>query len=416
MSPIVSYNVPTPVPGAANGYMPASDLVWVDQDCLAYRSAGPSLGLLLATARDEGVAIGTEECYRPIEDQVSVKQSWTAAGNSACAAPVVTAPTGKPKGTSMHGWGEAADFSDAGESVSVGSAVYRFLEADAGRFGWNHPGWARPGGSACPEAWHWEWVGNGGILHDSSIRADVVGLLTGPSRTGYATVSGLGAVVGRGSLNGLTRAALDPLAALIVAVAPTPDGRGYWMVGADGGVFAFGDARFAGSFAHAVRTPTKVFAGIAPTPDGAGYWLLAVDGAVYPFGDARSYGEPSHLARAAVAIVSTPSGRGYWVASADGHVHAYGDARSFGDDAARLLAAPVVAMARTNDGGGYWLAGADGAVSAFGDARSYGSAAGAPLREPVVAMAPTADGGGYSLVAADGGVFTFGDAVYLGTG
>jgi len=30
-------------------------------------------------------------------------------------------------------------------------------------------------------------------------------------------------------------------------MASTPDGGGYWLVGADGGVFAFGDARFDGS-------------------------------------------------------------------------------------------------------------------------------------------------------------------------
>jgi hypothetical protein len=27
----------------------------------------------------------------------------------------------------------------------------------------------------------------------------------------------------------------------------TPDGRGYWLAAADGGVFAFGDAQFYGS-------------------------------------------------------------------------------------------------------------------------------------------------------------------------
>ncbi len=30
-------------------------------------------------------------------------------------------------------------------------------------------------------------------------------------------------------------------------MAPTPDGRGYWLVASDGGIFAFGDARFYGS-------------------------------------------------------------------------------------------------------------------------------------------------------------------------
>jgi hypothetical protein len=32
-----------------------------------------------------------------------------------------------------------------------------------------------------------------------------------------------------------------------VGIAPTPDGKGYWEVAADGGVFAFGDAKFDGS-------------------------------------------------------------------------------------------------------------------------------------------------------------------------
>ncbi|MHB8221091.1 MAG: hypothetical protein ACYDHU_12340, partial [Acidimicrobiales bacterium] len=48
----------------------------------------------------------------------------------------------------------------------------------------------------------------------------------------------------QGSLPGLGVGVHD-----IVGIAPTPDGRGYWLVGADGGVFAFGDAGFAGSAA-----------------------------------------------------------------------------------------------------------------------------------------------------------------------
>ncbi len=33
----------------------------------------------------------------------------------------------------------------------------------------------------------------------------------------------------------------------IVGMAATPDGRGYWMVASDGGIFNFGDAQFDGS-------------------------------------------------------------------------------------------------------------------------------------------------------------------------
>ena len=30
----------------------------------------------------------------------------------------------------------------------------------------------------------------------------------------------------------------------------SPDGKGYWLVASDGGIFAFGDARFHGSARH----------------------------------------------------------------------------------------------------------------------------------------------------------------------
>jgi hypothetical protein len=33
----------------------------------------------------------------------------------------------------------------------------------------------------------------------------------------------------------------------IVSIVPTATGAGYWLIGADGGVFAFGDAGFIGS-------------------------------------------------------------------------------------------------------------------------------------------------------------------------
>jgi len=45
-----------------------------------------------------------------------------------------------------------------------------------------------------------------------------------------------------GSLPGLHVTVSD-----IVGAVATQDGGGYWMVGADGGVFAFGDATFVGS-------------------------------------------------------------------------------------------------------------------------------------------------------------------------
>ncbi len=414
VSPIQPGNKPNAIVGDVNGMMPARDLVGVAPNCVTARAAAPSLGLLLATARDAGVVLSMDECYRPLSGQVSVRQTWTAAGNSSCAAPVVTTSTGKPKGTSMHGWGEAADFGEGAGSMTFGSPGYAFLSDQAGRFGWNHPGWAQPGGSTCPEAWHWEWVGDGGILHDSPVRADVVSLVASWDGSGYWIVTGLGSVRPHGDATDAGSLGAR-LAWLVAGAARTPDGGGYWLAGIDGSVYSFGDAL---SFGSAVAPPGQPIVGMAPSADGHGYWLAAADGTVDGFGAAGSYGSPAasgrRLARPIVAIAATPDGLGYWLAGADGSVYAYGDAGSYGSAAGRHLRAPIVAMAGTADGLGYWLAGADGSVFAYGDAVAHGSAARLALPEPVVGIASTPDGGGYWLVAADGIVLAFGSAAVHG--
>ena len=56
-------------------------------------------------------------------------------------------------------------------------------------------------------------------------------------------------------------------------MAATPDGRGYWLVASDGGVFTYGDAAFYGSTGGSVLNEPIVT--MAATPDGRGYWLVA---------------------------------------------------------------------------------------------------------------------------------------------
>jgi LAS superfamily LD-carboxypeptidase LdcB len=58
-------------------------------------------------------------------------------------------------GTSIHGWGRAVDLQDPTGKMTFDSPGYRWLQANAWRFGFVHPAWAEPGGSA-PEPWHWE--------------------------------------------------------------------------------------------------------------------------------------------------------------------------------------------------------------------------------------------------------------------
>jgi hypothetical protein len=71
-------------------------------------------------------------------------------------------------------------------------------------------------------------------------------------------------------------------------MAPTPDDQGYWLVGADGGIFDFGDAGFFGSMGGTHLNEPIV--GLAPTPDGQGYWLVGADGGIFALGDAPFIG------------------------------------------------------------------------------------------------------------------------------
>jgi hypothetical protein len=56
-------------------------------------------------------------------------------------------------GTSNHGWAQALDLG-SGVNSSLTSPEYRWMRANAPRFGWTHPTWAR--NAATLEPWHWE--------------------------------------------------------------------------------------------------------------------------------------------------------------------------------------------------------------------------------------------------------------------
>ena len=86
-----------------------------------------------------------------------------------------------------------------------------------------------------------------------------------PARTGACTAHG--SATPYGSMAG------QSLAAPMRHIVATADGRGYWLVAADGGIFSFGDAGFYGSMGgQSLNAPVV---DMAPTPDGSGYWLVA---------------------------------------------------------------------------------------------------------------------------------------------
>ena len=205
-----------------------------------------------------------------------------------------------------------------------------------------------------------------------------------PSRLGSWLVAADGGVFALGDAAFLGSTGALVLNSPMVGMASTPSGNGYWLVAADGGVFAFGDARFLGS--TAAMTLNQPMVGIASTPTGGGYWLIAADGGIFAFGDARFLGSTgaTTLSKPIVGVASTPTGRGYRLVAADGGVFAFGDAAFLGSTGATTSGKPIVGIASTPTGRGYWLAAADGAMVPFGDARVFATAGAPLLRRPIV--------------------------------
>jgi len=61
----------------------------------------------------------------------------------------------------------------------------------------------------------------------------------------------------------------------------TPTGQGYYMVASDGGIFAFGDAKFAGSMGGKhLNAPVQ---SSCPTPTARATGFVASDGGIFAF-------------------------------------------------------------------------------------------------------------------------------------
>ena len=84
-SPIHPENRPSGLAGETNGRVRPEALVGVEGDCRAGRAAGPSLALLFAAARADGVALRPGDCYRPADQQSAAKSNACGKGNCACA-------------------------------------------------------------------------------------------------------------------------------------------------------------------------------------------------------------------------------------------------------------------------------------------------------------------------------------------
>jgi hypothetical protein len=217
-----------------------------------------------------------------------------------------------------------------------------------------------------------------------------------------------------------------PLQRPVMAITPTSTGNGYWLVASDGGIFSFGDSTYYGSLPGLGFHPAgsglpqslnAPIVGMVPTFTGHGYFMVASDGGVFAFGDAKFEGSCPGIggcAGRAVAVMPDSTGKGYWLVTDVGGVYAFGDASFYGAPPAGSV--PVVGAVATTDGHGYWLLYANGVVSNFGDAVNYGAPVGYVNGfNPATTIFPTLDNKGYWVASARGDVFAYGDSPYLGS-
>jgi hypothetical protein len=265
------------------------------------------------------------------------------------------------------------------------------------------------------------WSVSGGVLPAGLALDGSTGVISGvPSSAGNSSFtirvdnSAGGSASASLAISVATGTAAEQLTGPVVGMAATPDGGGYWIAAADGGVAPFGDAADFGSMAgKPLNSPINH---IVATPDGGGYWLVAADGGIFTFGDADFYGSMggSHLNAPVVDFASSSDGKGYWLVASDGGVFSFGDASFRGSMGGQHLNRPVVGVSLDAATGGYRLVASDGGIFAFG-APFLGSTGAVPLNRPIIGMSSTADGLGYWLVASDGGIFGFGSAGFHGS-
>lgn len=67
-------------------------------------------------------------------------------------------------GTSQHGWALAIDCSGLGDK---GSPQFDWMDANAPKYGWVNPAWAKKGGAG-HEPWHWEYIGGDAYKNDGA--------------------------------------------------------------------------------------------------------------------------------------------------------------------------------------------------------------------------------------------------------
>ncbi len=200
----------------------------------------------------------------------------------------------------------------------------------------------------------------------------------------------------------------------VTSMSPTPSGEGYWLFTDLGRVIPCGDAQHFGDLSALVLSG-RIVDSVA-TPTGLGYYMVGADGGLFAFGDAVFRGSVPEvlpgvpLAGAIVAITATSTNGGYRMVASDGGMFNFGDAAFFGSVPQVLpgvrLAGDVVGMIASDRG--YLVLGEDGGIFNFGESQFHGSLGGQIVPRPVASVAVNDDLSGYVMFDSDGTAYPFG--------
>ncbi len=189
----------------------------------------------------------------------------------------------------------------------------------------------------------------------------------------------------------------------IIAAASNNLQAGYWLLSGKGFIYAGGHAKIYNSFSTNEREPAKnsslsfrqeIFrhslVGIAPSPGGRGYWVVSSNGTIWGFGGARRLipldlpllvrSEHSRI----TAIEPAKVGMGFYVVLADGHVFSFGSALNYGGLNNKNNQNQVVALVVAPGGKGYWLVSKEGQLTPFGSAANLAFTGGLQLNNGVI--------------------------------
>ena len=142
----------------------------------------------------------------------------------------------------------------------------------------------------------------------------------------------------------------------IISAQPTIDGTGVYAIGSDGGVFTY-NSSFLGSVYDAIAKvhrvpvgairPDQPIVGITVDPDGNGYWLVGADGGVFTFDTPFRGSLPAIVPFEdlfAPVTEMVPFGNGYLLVGADGGVFNFSN-QPFAGSASMLANTPITAIA-----------------------------------------------------------------------